>query len=511
MNFLIFLEENSDKLLELSFEHLGLTLLSILLACVIAIPTGIWIARRNVWSRWVLGVAGILQTIPSIALLGSLIPLLGIGVKPAIFALLLYAILPILRNTFTGLQGVDPAVREAAAGMGMTKWQILQQVELPLALPVILAGVRTAAVINVGVATLAAYIGAGGLGEFIFGGIALNNNQMILAGAIPAAGLAILFDQGLALLSKKRKQQPSALLLLIPILGWMAWRGPANTELLSAAFDPEFAERADGLPSIEQKYPGIAFNTLILNAGLLYRAVAEGEVEIISGYSTDGRVKAYDLKVLDDDQHAFPPYQCAALLNGSTAVKYPELRPIIELLSAKISDSLMTRLNYEVDHLHRSVSEVATDFLHQQNLWQAPDGERKGEILIGSKLFTEQYLLVEIFRQLIEGHTSIRVVAKPGLGGTKICYDALRTGEIDIYPEYTGTGFQVLLQPTDSIREAIFTDADAVYDYVKENCEQKDGVLWLNPLGFNNTYALMTRAVLAKEKGWRKITDLLND
>ncbi|WP_020536926.1 ABC transporter permease/substrate-binding protein [Lewinella cohaerens] len=511
MNFLIFLEENSDKLLELSFEHLGLTLLSILLACVIAIPTGIWIARRNAWSRWVLGGAGILQTIPSIALLGSLIPLLGIGVKPAIFALLLYAILPILRNTFTGLQGVDPVVREAAAGMGMTKWQILQQVELPLALPVILAGVRTAAVINVGVATLAAYIGAGGLGEFIFGGIALNNNQMILAGAIPAAGLAILFDQGLALLSKKRKQQPSALLLLIPILGWMAWRGPANTELLSAAFDPEFAERADGVQSIEQQYPGIAFNTLILNAGLLYRAVAEGEVEIISGYSTDGRVKAYDLKVLEDDQHAFPPYQCAALLNGKTALKYPGLRPTIELLSAKISDSLMTRLNYEVDHLHRSVSEVATNFLRQQNLWQAPDGERKGEILIGSKLFTEQYLLVEIFRQLIEGHTSIRVVAKPGLGGTKICYDALRTGEIDIYPEYTGTGFQVLLQPTDSIRNAIFTDADAVYDYVKENCEQKDGIFWLNPLGFNNTYALMTRAVLAKEKGWRKITDLLNN
>ncbi len=511
MTFLNFLRENSDKLLELSLEHLGLTLLSLLLACAIAIPAGIWIARRETWSRWVLGAAGILQTIPSIALLGSLIPLLGIGVKPAIFALLLYAILPILRNTFTGLQGVDPAVREAAAGMGMTKWQMLQQVEFPLALPVILAGIRTAAVINVGVATLAAYIGAGGLGEFIFGGIALNNNQMILAGALPAAVLAVLFDQGLALLSRKRKQQPSALLLLIPLLGWMAWRGPANNELLSAAFDPEFSERADGLPSIQQQYPGVAFNTLILNAGLLYRAVAEGEVDIISGYSTDGRVKAYDLKVLEDDQHAFPPYQCAALLNGNTAVKYPELRPTIELLSAKISDSLMTRLNYEVDHLHRSVSDVATDFLREQNLWQVPEGARKGEILIGSKLFTEQYLLVEIFRQLIEGHTSIGVIAKPGLGGTKICYDALRTGEIDIYPEYTGTGFQVLLQPADSIREAIFTNADAVYDYVKENCQQKDGVLWLNPLGFNNTYALMTRSALAEEKGWERISDLLKD
>src|SRR5690606_14204600 len=135
--------------------------------------------------------AGILQTIPSIALLGFMIPLLGIGAKPAIVALFLYALLPIIRNTYSGILGVNPAVKEAATAMGMTRRQVLWKVELPLAFPVILAGIRTATVITVGVATLAAYIGAGGLGEFIFGGIALNNSAMILAGAIPAALLAL--------------------------------------------------------------------------------------------------------------------------------------------------------------------------------------------------------------------------------------------------------------------------------------------------------------------------------
>src|SRR5690606_11954937 len=133
------------------------------------------ISRKKQLASIVLGFTGILQTIPSIALLGFMIPLLGIGVKPAIFALFLYALLPIVRNTFTGISGTDPAVREAAVGMGMSDLQLLLRIDLPLALPVIFAGIRTATVINVGVATLAAYIAAGGLGEFIFGGIALNN------------------------------------------------------------------------------------------------------------------------------------------------------------------------------------------------------------------------------------------------------------------------------------------------------------------------------------------------
>src|SRR6478736_2797016 len=134
------------------------------------------------------------QTIPSIALLGFMIPLLGIGPLPAITALFLYALLPIIRNTYTGINEVDENISEAATAMGFSSWQTLIKVQLPLAFPVILAGIRTATVINVGVATLAAYIAAGGLGEFIFGGISLNNTNMILAGAIPAALLAIIFD-----------------------------------------------------------------------------------------------------------------------------------------------------------------------------------------------------------------------------------------------------------------------------------------------------------------------------
>ncbi|MEL6832438.1 MAG: ABC transporter permease/substrate-binding protein [Bacteroidota bacterium] len=506
--FFEFVADNREKMLELSLEHLKLTLISLLLACVIAIPIGIWMVGRKRIANAFLGIASLLQTVPSIALLGSLIPLFGIGVKPAILALLLYAILPILQNTYTGIQGVSPAVREAAAGMGMTRTQVLRSVTLPLALPVIMAGVRTAAVINVGVATLASYIGAGGLGEFIFGGIALNNNNMILAGAVPAALMALLFDQLLGRL-QKIKFRASLAVILLPLLVSLAWRGPAQQGQLSAAFDPEFADRADGLPSIQSSYPGLEFNTLILNAGLLYRAVEQGEVDLISGYSTDGRVQAYNLKILEDDQHAFPPYHCAAVVNGQTAKDHPELVETLNLLGDRINDSLMTSLNYQVDHLQRSPEEVAKAFLLQAKLWKSPAEKADARIItIGSKLFSEQYILVEIFKQLIEGYTDLQVDPKPGLGGTKICYDALREGEIDIYPEYTGTGFQVLLEPSDSLRAAIFTDASAVYEYVKHSCAERDQVQWLEPLGFNNTYALMCRQDQAQKKGWNSIGDL---
>ncbi len=199
-----FMWQQSDKLFQQTLAHIGLTFISLLLSIIICIPAGIFISRKTKWSSVVLGFAGILQTIPSIALLGFMIPLLGIGAKPAIVALMLYAFLPIIRNTYTGITQVDGSVTDAAKGMGMSPWQVLAKVQLPLAMPVILAGIRTATVINVGVATLAAYIAAGGLGEFIFGGIALNNTNMILAGAIPAALLAIIFDFLLARLQHVR-------------------------------------------------------------------------------------------------------------------------------------------------------------------------------------------------------------------------------------------------------------------------------------------------------------------
>ncbi|WP_317128365.1 ABC transporter permease [Hymenobacter radiodurans] len=199
---LAFWQAQAGKLGHQTLQHIGLTAASLLLAVLVGVPLGLLLTRRPRLAPAVLGFTGVLQTIPSIALLGFLIPVLGIGPQPAIFALFLYSLLPIVRNTLTGVQGVSPAVVEAARGLGLTDGQVLRRVELPLALPVLFAGIRTATVINVGVATLAAYIAAGGLGEFIFGGIALNNPAMILAGAIPAAALALGFDAALARLQR---------------------------------------------------------------------------------------------------------------------------------------------------------------------------------------------------------------------------------------------------------------------------------------------------------------------
>lgn len=174
--------------------HIQLVFFSMIIATVLAVSLGIMVTRVPKLKTIVLGGTGILQTVPSLALLGFMIPIFGIGVKTAIAALFLYSLLPIMRNTYTGIKDVDPATIEAAKGMGMTSMQILIKVELPLAVPVIMAGIRTAAVINVGNATLAAFIGAGGLGDFIFLGITRGIDGLILLGAIPAALLALILE-----------------------------------------------------------------------------------------------------------------------------------------------------------------------------------------------------------------------------------------------------------------------------------------------------------------------------
>ncbi len=201
-----FLIRYGTEIINRTGEHLILVSISIGIATLIGIPLGILITRKPDFAQVILGVANIFQTIPSLALFGFLIsvPLLGgIGNTPAIVALILYSLLPIIRNTYTGINGVDPAIREAGRGMGMTQQQLLWQVEIPLAMGVILAGVRIATVIGIGIATIAPAIGAGGLGVFIFRGIAIVNNQLILAGAIPAAAIALLADFGIGLLEKK--------------------------------------------------------------------------------------------------------------------------------------------------------------------------------------------------------------------------------------------------------------------------------------------------------------------
>jgi osmoprotectant transport system permease protein len=188
------------EMVDLTVEHLLLVVLSIGIAASLAIPAGILLTRHSPWQPWVLGFANVMQTVPSLALFGFLIPIPfigGIGTHTAIIALVLYALLPILRNTLTGILGIDPAVRESAIAMGMTERQLLLEVELPLATRTILAGLRIATVTTIGTATIAAAIGAGGLGVFIFRGLASIDPTLLLAGAVPAALIALAADRGL--------------------------------------------------------------------------------------------------------------------------------------------------------------------------------------------------------------------------------------------------------------------------------------------------------------------------
>ena len=506
-----FMRQQSDKLLLQTIQHIGLTFISLFIAVLIGLPLGIWIARKKQFSGTVLGIAGILQTIPSIALLGFMIPLLGIGAKPAIVALLLYALLPIIRNTYTGITGVDAAVKEAATAMGMSKWQILFKAELPLAMPVILAGIRTATVINVGVATLASYIAAGGLGEFIFGGISLNNTNMILAGAIPAALLAILFDFLLSRLQhfnfKKVNMATKLLPLLLLILSSLYFIPSAYGSKLTAGFTPEFMGRQDGNLGLQSKY-GLKIHTIVISDAVMYKAAFENQLDVISGYSTDGRLKAYNLVILDDDKHIFPPYYAAPIVREDALKKFPELEGTLNLLAGKINDSVMTDLNYRTDHLHQSPEKVAEDFLRAKGLLKPSRNGSGGIVRIGSKIFGEQYILAGMYSMLIKGYTDYDVSTKTGLGGTKICFDALTNDQIDLYPEYTGTGLLAILQPNVKTIDSLSTDRNKTYNYVKKEFEVKYNIKWLKPIGFNNAYALMMREGQAKDLHIKTISNL---
>ena len=206
MNVWQFMLQNHAEVAELTGEHLWLVGISTILAVLIGIPLGIFITRWPWLNKPILGGANIIQTIPSLALFGFLLPAPWIGARAdrlAILALTLYALLPLIRNTYAGIKGVDAAVVEAGRGMGLTDSQLLFQVQLPLALGVIIAGIRVAAVVSVGLATIAAAIGAGGLGEYIFRGLAMVNNAVILAGAIPAALIALLADFSLGWLERR--------------------------------------------------------------------------------------------------------------------------------------------------------------------------------------------------------------------------------------------------------------------------------------------------------------------
>ena len=206
MNIINFFVRHQNEILQATVQHIWLVGIAMLLAVLVGVPLGITVTRHPWLSKPILGGANIAETIPSLALFGFLLPVPWLGERAdrlVIVALTLYALLPIIRNTSTGIEGIDASVRQAARGMGMTQSQILWQVELRLAIPTILAGVRVATVLTIGIATIAAAVGAGVLGEFIFRGLAMVNNQLILAGAIPAAALALLADFILSLLERR--------------------------------------------------------------------------------------------------------------------------------------------------------------------------------------------------------------------------------------------------------------------------------------------------------------------
>jgi osmoprotectant transport system permease protein len=356
---LAFLAERRGELLVLAGQHLVLVLVSTAIAVVVGIPLGVALTRSPTLARPVLAAASLAQTVPSLALFGFLIPLPligGIGARTALVALVAYAILPILRNTYVGLRQVDPAIVEAATGLGMTDGQRLRRVELPLALPVILAGVRIAVVASVGTATIAAAIGAGGLGTYVYRGIATVDTRLILAGAIPAALLALLADGVLGALERSVRPARAAVWLLM-----------ATAAVSGAALVPSLARST---------------------------------------------------------------------------------HPVV----------------------------------------------------VGSKNFTEQVLLGEILAAHLES-SGFAVDRRLNLGGTSLCHEAVRSGQLDVYVEYTGTAL------TDVLKKPPASDPIAVREAVRAGYARL-GLTVGEPLGFDNTFALVMRRADADAWGITRISDL---
>lgn len=521
MSFWAFLQQNWPELLTHVREHLALVLISTGIAVLIGIPTGILLTRRKSLRGPVLGIANVMQTIPSLALFGFLIPLPfigGIGARTAIVALVLYSLLPIIRNTVTGILGVDSNVREAAVAMGMTGRQILWQVELPLAMSVIITGVRVALVIAIGVATIAAAVGANGLGVYIFRGLRQYDNNLLLAGAVPAALMALAADFTLGLLerrfavasrgnsrstsSRKTVMAVATALVAVVVIGgiYLGWRnsgsqnsaatgarvvvgskdftesvilaeivaqmleargvtvqrnfelggnlphdallagridlypeytGTAYTAILKhqpitdpravyeqvkkeyaekfnavvseplgfentfailirgaearrlalktisqavpfahnwrAGFGQDFMSRADGYPGFAKAY-GLKFveQPREMDLSLTYIALSSGQVDLIAGNSTEGRIAALDLFQLEDDRHYFPPYEAIYLVRQDSLARLPVLAEVLSKLAGAITTEEMRQLNYEVDANKRGQAEVVREWIRKK-------------------------------------------------------------------------------------------------------------------------------------------------
>ncbi|HEM6085707.1 TPA: ABC transporter permease/substrate-binding protein [Streptococcus suis] len=341
------------------FEHLRISLLALIIAIAIAVPLGLILSSKKRLTEWSLQITGIFQTIPSLALLGLFIPFMGIGTLPAVVALVIYAIFPILQGTLTGLGEIDPSLEEVATAFGMNKWEKLKKFKLALAMPILMSGIRTASIMIIGTATLAALVGAGGLGSFILLGIDRNDSALILIGAVSSAVLAVLFGYGIRLLQDKK---PKTILLALLVT--------------------------------------------LFTVGASY----------------------------------------VPMLNFSTK-----------------------------------------------------------QLVIAGKLGAEPEILINMYKLLIEDRTDIKVEIKPNFGKTSFLYEALKSGSIDIYPEYTGTITSTLLKnsPMD-----LSTNPEEVYTYAKEAILEQDGLMYLAPMAFQNTYALAVTEDYAQDHGIEKISDL---
>jgi len=484
-------------------QHVGLVMISTLVAIAIGVPVGVAAARRPRIGGPLAAAANVIQTVPSLALFGFLLPmplLGGVGARTALVALVLYALLPLIRTTAAGLRSIDPAILEAADAMGMTGRERLFQVELPLALPSIIAGIRVATVFGVGTVTIAAAIGAGGLGEYIYRGLSMVDSTVILAGAIPVALLALLADGALLIVERVLRRPASArplavivavaaAALLIAVGAAAAWpRGPrivigsknfteqvllgelmaqtierfaglpvdrrlnlggtficdralrggdvdlyveySGTALTAifkqpverdsaavlgsirtayadtgitmldplgfnntfailvrgdvararqltklsqlpahapgwrAGFGYEFIEREDGFRGLAATY-GLTFlePPRVMDLTLIYRALADGQVDVIAGDATAGLIDAMHLVALDDDRHYFPPYDAVPLVRTATLLRHPEIGQALKRLAGRVDAAAMRRMNFAVDGNHRDPGVVVREFL----------------------------------------------------------------------------------------------------------------------------------------------------
>ncbi len=507
MTLLHFWRTHATEFASLFGQHVLLVGASTLVAILAGVPIGILAARRPRVGAPIVWLANVVQTIPSLAMFGFLLPLPlvgGLGARVAIFVLILYALLPIIRTTTAGLRSIDHVLVEAGTAMGMTPSQLLREVELPLALPSIVAGIRVAAVIGVGTATIAAAVGAGGLGEYIFRGLSMVDPTVILAGAIPSAALALAIDGALTLVERALKRGTrarggratamvaSALILIAAgvagaayarrggaevirvgsknfteqiVLGeivaqtiesrtslrverrlnlggtficdralrsgdidaYVEYSGTAQTAIFHgpvdtdarrvfeeikrryaeagltvldplgfentfamlvrgdvattlglrtlsdaaahapswrAGFGYEFLQRADGYPGLARTY-GLRFVAppTAMDLSLIYRAVAQGQVDFVAGDATSGLIDAYGLAMLEDDRHYFPPYDAAIVARAAVLLAHPEVRTALSALSGRITLADMRRMNRAVDADHRDPADVARQFL----------------------------------------------------------------------------------------------------------------------------------------------------